>query len=211
METVDHAELASWMDLDAEGLLGGAEKTRLGEYLERVRTRSDAQARGLEAERACWSRLHRALTEDHTEVRASFADDVMAAVDLEVWQKSSSQAWRLPLAMMLVFALGAAWSLAGVGVDHPVIGTGSAIADFMQTTALAGAGVAVATWRGAGMGLEEMLAGSPLNLAALAMLVLCVNLLFVSLMRRRHRPAAEKAGKDVGSSDSSSGEMSHFS
>ena len=206
METIDHAELASWMDLDAEGLLRGAEKTRLGEYLERTKHRSEQEAQALEAERKCWSRLHQALAEDHTEVRASFTDDVMASVDLEMWQKSRSQAWRLPLAMMLVFALGAAWSLAGVSADHPVIGTGSAIADFMQTTALAGAGVAVATWRGAGMGLEEMLAGSPMNMVALAMLVLCINLLFVSLLRRRHRPAAEEAA-----GHSSSGETSHRS
>lgn len=204
MDTVDRAQPARWMDLDAEGLLGSAEKTQLDAFLEQLDGRSAEEASALRAEREHWFRLHQSLAQDHTQVRSSFHDDVMASIDPTLWQKQESQAWRLPLAMMLIFALGAAWSLTGVGAEHPVLGTGAAIADFLQSTTLAGAGLAVASWRGAGMGLEELFAGSQMNLVALAVLVLCVNLLFVSLLRRRPKPAQAVADSGGNASRSES-------
>ena len=87
--------------------------------------------------------------------------------------------------MMLGLALAAVLVLGSMAGDHPVLGTGLALLDFAQTTVLAGSGIVVAAWRGAGMGLEELITGSSLSLAAFASLVVCLNLLFVSLLRRR--------------------------
>lgn len=196
MDTVDYADAAMWMDLEAEGQLGSEESARLAKEIAAAEDRSADEARALAADRAAWANLHRALSTDRIEVRPDFEQRVMASVDLDAWRPQATPAWRLPLAMMLIFALGAAWSLSGVSADHPVMGTGAAIADFLQSTALAGAGVTVASWRGVGMGLEELFAASELNVVALGIMVLCLNLLFFSLLRRR--PRAVAAGGESG-------------
>ena len=60
-----------------------------------------------------------------------------------------------------------------------------AVVDFLGTTALAGAGLLFATWRGFGLGLAELFADSPLSLVALAAMVVFLDLLVLSLLRRR--------------------------
>lgn len=189
METVEQTDLARWMDLQAEGLLNAAEKVRLDELLK------GKQDRRLVAEQTCWDQLHAALREDHCPVREGFRDEVMASVDLSQWQERQASAWQLPVAAMMLLTLGAVWSLNGVAADSPAFGAASAIGDFVQTTLLAGAGVTVASWRGIGMGLEELLAGSAMQWVALSLMVACVNLLFFSLLRRRPGAARAVAGR----------------
>lgn len=183
MKTVDQATLLHWLDLDVDGELEGTEKRRLDELL--------ATDPDLAKERRQLEILHEALGTTRIEVRPDFQTSVMASVETASWEESKSAAWRLPFAMMLIFALGAAWSLGGVAAEHPVVSTGVAVLDFLQTTALAGTGIVVASWRGAGFGLEELMASSTFNLAAMAVMVLCLNLLFVSLLRRRQQAEPE--------------------
>lgn len=187
MKTVDQATLLHWLDLDVDGQLSGTEKRQLDELL--------AADQALAKERRQLEILHEALGESRVDVREGFRDEVMASLPAAAWDRSASPAWRLPLAMMLILALGAAWSLGGVASEHPVASTGIAVLDFMQSTALAGAGIAVASWRGAGLGLEELMASSNLNLAALAFMVVCLNLLFVSMLRRPPKMALEAASE----------------
>lgn len=192
MDTIEQAGPSIWMDARAEGCLDDGDTARLNAYLAAADPRQAAEA---EADAVMWERLHTALREDRTEVRPSFQAEVMAAVDPSLWEKTPAGAWKLPLAMMLCLALAAVWTLGGVASDHPIVGTGSVLADFVQSTFLAGAGVTVAAWRGVGMGLEEMLAGSGLSWVAMTMLVLAVNMLFVSLLRRRSRAVHIPAGR----------------
>lgn len=199
MDTIEQAGPSIWMDARAEGNLDDGEKAHLEAFLAAADPGQIAEA---EAEAIMWERLHTALREDRTEVRPGFQDDVMASVDPSLWEKTPAGAWKLPLAMMLCLALAAVWTLSGVASDHPIVGTGSVLADFAQSTFLAGAGVTVAAWRGVGMGLEEMLAGSSFSWVAMAVLVLSVNLLFVSLLRRRVGTAKVPAGR-MGSSPES--------
>lgn len=194
MDTIEQAGPSIWMDAEAEGLLGNEERARLDAYL------ATADPKEVAGEREIWNQLHTVLREDCTAVRPSFQSDVMEAIDPTLWEKTPAGAWKLPLAMMLSLALGAAWMLGGVATDHPVMGTGSVMADFVQSTFLAGAGVTVAMWRGVGMGLEEMLAGSSFSWAAMLLLVVSINLLFVSLLRRRSSPAQARASLSRASS-----------
>ncbi|MEM6795185.1 MAG: hypothetical protein AAF725_14495 [Acidobacteriota bacterium] len=192
-KTVDET-LTVWLDLEADDQLSAKDRAALEKRL------LDQPELDLAAERGRNARLHGLLAESRVAVREGFQDDVMAALPAPAWQRSrASGAWRLPLAMMLFFALGAALLFGSAGSESQAIGTGLALFDFAQTTVLAGSGIVVAAWRGAGMGLEEMLASSSLNLVAFATLVVCLNLLFLSLMRRRRRQRARTA--DASESD----------
>ena len=138
----------------------------------------------LEADRQCWEALHRILREDRIPVRDGFAEKVLTALPEPAWQPSSTRFYPGLVAALLICTIGATYLLAGLA-DQPLAGTGLALADFLQTTLLAGSGLLAATWVGLGFGLEKVFATSGASLAAFAILVTCLNLLFVSLLRRR--------------------------
>ena len=75
------------------------------------------------------------------------------------------------------------------------MGIAFAVFDFFQVTALAGAGLLFATWRGVGLGLQELLADSGLSLMALAAVVLFLDLLFIALLRRKPPAVSEKRSR----------------
>jgi hypothetical protein len=61
----------------------------------------------------------------------------------------------------------------------------------LQASILAGAGLLGASWKGLGLVVDHVIS-SPASLGAFGFLVLCLNLLLISLIRRR-RPAAVAA------------------
>lgn len=150
----------------------------------------------LEADRQGWDALHRILREDRIAVREGFAEKVLAALPEPAWQPSSTRFYPGLVAALLICTIGATYLLAGLA-DQPLAGTGLALADFLQTTLLAGSGLLAATWVGLGFGLEKVFATSGASLAAFAILVTCLNLLFVSLLRRR-APVAGSARSGQG-------------
>ena len=94
---------------------------------------------------------------------------------------------------MLVLALGAALALSGAEEVGRFTGLGLVVLDFMAVTLLAGGGMLFAAWRGVGFGLEQLFADSGLSLLALATLVVFLNLLFFSMLRRRPKTAESTA------------------
>jgi hypothetical protein len=65
----------------------------------------------------------------------------------------------------------------------------AAIADLFGSAVLAGAGLLAASWRGLGIGLADLLAGSRSALLALALGVVGLNLLLWRLLRHPARVA----------------------
>jgi hypothetical protein len=171
------------LDLACDGALDAEAGDRLERQL--------ALDASLRRERQELLGVHRLLAASKIDVHPGFQARVMAALPSPAWARRPLLAFHLPLAMLFLLAVGAAGLLAGVG-DLPLVGAGLAVVDFLETTALAGAGMLSAGWRGVGMGLEEMLAGSTLSLVAFAAFVLCLDLLFLSMLWRR-RSAAAKA------------------
>jgi len=199
MKTIDDTVLREWVDLELEGELGGTEKALLEE---RLPTRTD-----LARERRALSSLHAVLADARIPVREGFRARVMASLPAAAWARQlgrrSSAAWALPAAMVVVLGLGAALVLGAGGAgggqisDHHAWGVGAALFDFLQATVLAGAGLLFATWRGVGMGLEELIAESGASFAALAVFVLFLDLLFVLMLRRKPAPvAADSSSSD---------------
>jgi hypothetical protein len=70
-----------------------------------------------------------------------------------------------------------------------------AVGSMLQAALLAGAGLLAASWKGIGLVFEEVIS-SPVSLGAFGFLVLCLNLLLVSLIRRKRpaRAAARRPG-----------------
>lgn len=187
METMDRAMLAEWLDLDLDGALEGPEKARFDERL--------AQDDDLAAEHRRTRALHALIAESRVGVREGFRARTMAALPVPAWG-ARTPAWMLPLAMMTTFAAAAGLLLARGLPEHPALGALAAVAEFLQATALAGAGLLDASWRGLGLGLQQLFADSGTSLLAMAVLVLFMNLLWISLMRRRPhdvRPLLERA------------------
>ncbi|MEM9555145.1 MAG: hypothetical protein AAGC60_12895 [Acidobacteriota bacterium] len=152
----------------------------------------------LRREREHLESLHAALAADTVQVRAGFSEQVVAALPTPAWHpraRRGDAAWRLPLAALLACALGAALLLVGLPTGD---GLGATLADFAQSTLLAGAGLLGASWRGLGYGLRELFAASSGTLIATAVAVLCLDLLFLSLLRRRPRAAARSSAESDG-------------
>ena len=182
MKHIEEATLREWMDLDVDGALDAGRRAQLAERLT-----ADSE---LAAERGALESLHHLLSESRIAVQPGFEARVMEALPQPAWRRDSASsaipAWGIPLAAMLIFALGAASLLAGSGAltAGVVGGTAAALLDLASTSVLAGSGLLFATWQGLGWGLGALLGDSVLNMVAFAMLVVCLDLLFVSMLRR---------------------------
>ena len=200
MKIFDEAAVREWVDLDLDGGLdpGAGEKSALEDSL--------AEHPELRAERRQLEVLHEMLAESRIAVRPDFAAAVVSDLPVASWERSlqsnRAPAWLLPLAMLVTLAVGAAAMLAfgGAGASHPALGTLGVVWDFVATTTLAGAGLLFATWRGVGLGVEQWVAESGLNMMALAAAVFFLDLLFLSLMRRRRTAVCEvdESRRDAG-------------
>lgn len=177
---------------DLDGRLDAAESARLGMLL--------AGDPGLARAHREQHAVAALLASERIAVRPDFARQVMAGLPEAPWE-SRSRAWALPLALALILAVASTLVLGlGTGLDTglgdtALGGAATAVADLAVTSLLAGAGLLGASWRGVGMGLEELFAGSTATLAAFAVLVVCVDLLFVALLLRRRRRTAEAAAE----------------
>lgn len=190
MRTTDREALRELLDLDLDGQLGATERSCLQEHL--------AADDDLAAEHRRLSALHAGLTEARVPVRPGFKAQVMAALPLPAWLPQPSVVWTLPLAMITLLAITAAWFLSGSALgEGALMGSGLAVVDFLVATSTAGAGLLAASWSGLGFILEELVAQSGLNLLALAVPVVLLNVLFFSLLRRRKAPAAAAKGPEA--------------
>lgn len=184
MKNMDQALLREWVDLDLEGELPETDRERLHHAV--------AHDPELQREQQALRGLQGMFRDGRVDVRPQFTDDVMGALPVAAWHTAAAgrwPAWALPAALVVVMAVASSWVFAGNLSGSHLLETGTMLADLIQTSILAGSGLLFATWRGVGLGVEEMIADSTANLVAFGVLVLCVNLLFISFLRRR-RPAA---------------------
>lgn len=179
MNRPDHDNLREWLELDLEGRLPERLQPRLAAHLESC---PDCQR-----ERRELAALTELVRETRLEVRPGFREQVVAALPAAGWETARPRAWRLPAAVFVMLALGAALLL---GTGSVAEGSGSlagvlaAVAALAEASVMTGAGLLSASWKGLGALVTDLL-GSPANMAAFAVLVICVNLLLVSLVRRR--------------------------
>jgi hypothetical protein len=184
MSRPDHSTYREWLNLDADGALGGGERALLDDHL--------ASCDDCRRERDAFAALDGLLQRSALPVRADFRDAVMAALPTAGWEARSPRAWRFTAAVIVLLgAVAAALLAAGSAPASSGLGTLAAVGGMLQAAAVAGAGLLGASWKGIGMVLDQVIA-SPLSLGAFGFLVLCLNLFLVSLIRRK-RPAGAAA------------------
>ena len=187
MNRPDHSTYREWLNLDADGLLAGEERTLLNEHLA-----SCADCRGEREELAALEGL---LRSSAVAVRPDFQETVMASLQPAGWEARSPRTWRFPAAVfVLMGGLAAALMVAGPGAEPAGVSALLAVGSMFQAALLAGAGLLAASWKGMGLLFEEVIS-SPASLGAFGFLVLCLNLLLISLVRRRRPARAEVHGK----------------
>lgn len=181
----DHETLKEWLNLDYEGALAPGERALLADHLALC---SDCQRR-----RDQLGALDRLLAAERLPVRPTFRQAVMASLPAAGWESRAPRAWRLPAAAVLFFgSLATALAVSGRGAESgPGLAPLLAVAEMLKAATLAGAGLLNASWKGFGMVVGEVIA-SPVSLGMFAFLVICLNLLVFTLVRRR-RPATVSA------------------
>ncbi len=187
MNRPDHSTYREWLNLDADGMLAEEERARLEEHLvgceECRREREELLA------------FERLLQRSAVPVRPDFADSVMAALPPAGWEGRAPRTWRFPAAVAAMLMLMAGLMFAGSSVAPSGLAAVSAVGGLIRAAALAGAGLLGASWKGIGIVVEEVIS-SPVSLGAFGFLVLCLNLLLISLVRRR-RPSAASASLET--------------
>jgi anti-sigma factor RsiW len=184
MKRPDHNTYREWLNLDVDGQLPRSQRDELDRHL--------AGCAECREEREELLALEALLQKSSIPVRPDFKDAVLSSLPTSGWENQHPKTWAFPAAVFLLLA-GIAAALFG-SAHLEAAGPGAsalvAMADMLGSTVQAGAGLLAATWKGLGLAFEEVIA-SPVSLGVLAVLVISLNLLFISLLRRRRSAAAE--------------------
>lgn len=178
------------LDLEIDGVLAaesdGAVRAALHERLE-----SDLE---MARERQELLAVHSVLAASVVKPRPGFAAEVMRSLPAAPWEGRAVSAWRWPFVLLLVLGGVAAALFGGAAAElepaAPGLAAFGALAKLFSSAALAGAGMAGATWQGLGLGLAQWLVSSKLHLLAGAILVAALNLLLFRLIRPAAREGA---------------------
>ena len=186
MNRPDHDTFREWLNLDVDGMLEREERARLEEHL--------AGCEECRREREELIAFEKLLERSALPVRSGFADSVMSALPPAGWEARSPRTWRFPLAVAAMLMLVAGLMMAGSTSASAPSGLAAldAVGGMLRAASLAGAGLLGASWKGIGLIVEDVLS-SPVSLGAFGFLVLCLNLLLVSLVRRRRPSVAPEA------------------
>ena len=174
------------LDLELDGALDGPVVVALHEWLE--------HSPDLRRERQELQSVHAALAASVVAPRPGFAAEVVRSLPAAAWEGRTVSAWRWPFALLLVLGGVAAALFGGAAAElepaAPGFAAFAALTKLFVSAALAGAGLAGATWTGLGCGLAHWLVASKLHLLAAGLIVLGLNLLLVRLLRPTARSRA---------------------
>lgn len=184
MNRPDHATYREWLNLEADGRLPRDERVRLDDHL--------AACSGCRTELAGLRELEGLVLQARMPVREGFRGDVMAALPAAGWEARAPRTWGFPAAMFVLLGV-IATAVIGTGSaagEHAGLGALSAILGMFHATVLAGSGLLGASWKGLGLVFQEMLS-SPMSLGMFGVFVLCLNILLVSMIRRKRTAEAD--------------------
>lgn len=195
---IDHSTYQEWLHSEVDGGLTTGERSQLRDHL--------VYCEQCKAERGELIRLEQLLADSHLAVRADFCDEVMASLPAAGWEARSPKSWIAALVAVVLLVAGAAAliSSAGQGFEPavPLAGAFVAILEMLQSSALAGAGLLTASWKGLGLAFQELLGGSIWNLLAFSALVFAVDFMLIRMLRRQGQPARERSARSTSNDDS---------
>jgi len=145
-------------------------------------------------ERQELANLTEMLEQTRIPVGDQFTQQVMAGLPAAGWETRSPRTWLAALVVVLLLSLGAALLIGGAGeelMSAAPIAAATAVWELLSSSALAGAGLLAASWKGLGIAFQDLLGQSVWNIVALGALVVCLDLLLFRLLFRRRTAAAE--------------------
>ena len=183
-----------WLSHELDGALDARERGQLEASLA-----SDAKLR---QERLEWKRLDSLLASSQLPVEADFRRRVMASLPAAGWESRHPRSWRWAVAILLLLG-GSSAALVGAGSARAagggaMFGAARSVLDLFVSSALAGAGLLAASWKGIGVAMGDLFA-KPASFIGLALFVVLLNLLFLSLLRGGRRTAQPAHGAAGGS------------
>ena len=190
----DHSTLREWLYLEPDGELTSVQRSRLQQHLT---TCLDCRNEHREL-----LALNRLLAESRVAVHADFGREVMAGLPSAGWEARSPRSWLAAAVAVILLSIGAGlligFSTAEVESAVP-IATLSAVWGLVSSSALAGAGLIAASWKGLGIAFQQVLGQSVWNMIAFGVLVFFLDLVLIRILLRR-RTAGAKAETDSHSS-----------
>jgi len=183
MKRPDHNTYREWLNLEVDGQLPPPQRAELEQHL--------AACAPCRAEREDLLALDALLQKNRIPVRPDFKDAVLASLPTTGWENRHPKTWGFPAAVFVLLAgiAAALFGSARLATAGPGASALLAMADMLGSTVQAGPGLLAATWKGLGMAFGEVIS-SPMSLGVVAVLVISLNLLLVSLLRRRRAAAS---------------------
>jgi anti-sigma factor RsiW len=187
MNRPDHNTYREWLNLDVDGALGEEHRGQLTEHL--------AACAVCRAEREKLLAFAGLLQKNRVAVRPDFREQVLSSLPTAGWESRSPRTWAFPAAVFVLLAGIAASVMGSRGPHSSLLSALAAVSGMFRASAVAGAGLLAASWKGLGMAFAAVLS-SPVSLGAFGLAVVCLNLLLVSLLRKR-RAAADALQRDM--------------
>ena len=188
MNRPDHNTYREWLNLDVDGALSEENRARLTEHL--------ATCAACRSEREKLLAFEGLLQKNRVAVRPDFREQVLSSLPTAGWESRSPRTWAFPAAVFVLLAGIAAFVMGSRGPHSSLLSALAAVSGMFRASAVAGAGLLAASWKGLGMAFAAILS-SPMSLGAFALVVVCLNLLLVSLLRRRRAAAADVLQRDM--------------
>lgn len=191
MDRPDHSTYREWLNLEADGALAPEQRAPLERHL--------ASCPECRAERAELAALEGLLRQSRIEIRPDFKHSVLSALPATGWEARHPRTWHFPAAVFFLLG-GIAVALlvtnsSDLGAQSSGWGSLTAVAGMFWAAVQAGGGFLGASWHGLALIAGEVFS-SPVSLGAFGFLVLCLNLLLFSLLRRK-RPARSELPADL--------------
>jgi predicted anti-sigma-YlaC factor YlaD len=191
----DHTHFRELLYLEPDGELNAGERSSLVQHLS-----SCASCR---EERDELRRMQAMLAQSRARVSDSFTEDVVAGLPAAGWETRSPRTWIAALIAVVLLGFGSALLIGSAAdgvLDAAPLAAATAVWELLSSSALAGAGLLGASWKGLGVAFQDILGRSIWNLLALGALVVCLDVMLFRLLFRRRRAETESVDRDGRSS-----------
>lgn len=186
MKQPDHTTYREWLHLESDGELNAGERSGLRQHL--------ASCSNCRQERQELASLTGMLEGSRISVSDEFNQRVMTGLPAAGWETRSPRNWLAALVIVLLLSVGSALLIGGAGeeaMSAVPIAAAAAVWELLSSSALAGAGLLAASWKGLGIAFQDVLGQSVWNILAFGALILCLDLILFRLLFRRQTPAAQ--------------------
>lgn len=188
--TPDHTTYREWLYLEQDGELNAVERSGLRQHL--------ATCAKCRDERQELQSLSEMLEASKVSVGDDLESKVMADLPAAGWETRSPRTWWVAVVVVALLSLGSAWLIGGASeavMSAAPVAAAAAVWELIASSALAGAGLLNASWKGLGIAFQDVLGQSVWNVLAFGALIVGLDLLLFRLLFRRRTATAESEAR----------------